>query len=124
GLAIKVERPATRQRHSADVLALEPDAVDLRCDAGLHSAGLARWTAGLGWSGLEWACGIPGTIGGAAAGNAGAYGGDMQQIVQRVRAWFPAGEREIDAAEMGYAYRTSRFKPAGDAVSGDAVSGD
>src|SRR5204862_3371943 len=101
-----------------------PDAVELRCDAGLQSAGLARWTAGLGWSGLEWACGIPGTIGGAAAGNAGAYGGDMQRLVQRVRAWYPSGEREIDAAEMGYAYRTSRFKRAGGAGSKDAISGE
>jgi UDP-N-acetylmuramate dehydrogenase len=113
GLAIKVERPATRQRNSADVLGIEDDAVYLRCDAGLQSAGLSRWTAALGWSGLEWACGIPGTIGGAAAGNAGAYGGDMQQIVQRVLAWFPGGEREIAGDEMGYAYRTSRFKRAG-----------
>ena len=113
GLAIKVERPATRQRNSADVLGIEDDAVYLRCDAGLQSAGLSRWTAALGWSGLEWACGIPGTIGGAAAGNAGAYGGDMQQIVQRVLAWFPGGEREIAGDEMGYAYRTSRFKRLG-----------
>src|SRR5207237_141966 len=62
------------------------------------------------WSGLEWGCGVPGAIGGAAVGNAGAYGGDMQHIVDRVRAWLPGGEQEVSAGEMGYAYRSSRFK--------------
>ena len=110
GLAIKVERDATRHRNSADVLAEDETSVHLRCEAGLPSAGLARWTAGLGWTGLEWACGIPGTIGGAAAGNAGAYGGDMDAIVERVLAWFPDGERILAHGELGYGYRTSRFK--------------
>ena len=110
GLAIKIERPATRQRNSADVIAEDAKAVHLRCDAGLQTAGLSRWTASMGWSGLEWGCGVPGTIGGAAAGNAGAYGGDMAHVVERVYAWFPGGEREIGGGEMGYAYRTSRFK--------------
>jgi len=114
GLAIKAERPATKQRNSADVLALERDAVHLRCDAGLATAGLSRWAAGLGWTGLEWAAGIPGTIGGAAAGNAGAYGGDMQQCVERVLAWFPDGERVVESADLGYGYRASRFKRSAD----------
>ena len=60
----------------------------LRCEAGVLTAGLARWTAGLGWQDFEWACGIPGSLGGAAAGNAGAYDGDMARSVERVRAWF------------------------------------
>ena len=77
---------------------------------GVLSAGFARWTANLGWTGFEWACGVPGTIGGAAAGNAGAYGSSMADCVERVRAWFPGGERVLDGPAMGYAYRTSAFK--------------
>jgi UDP-N-acetylmuramate dehydrogenase len=111
GLAIKVERPAG-QRNSAEVLRETEHDVVLRCDAGVLTAGLARWTASLGWTGLEWACGVPGTVGGAVAGNAGAYGGDMAALVQRVRAWLPDGERAFEAAGIGYGYRASRFKRA------------
>jgi UDP-N-acetylmuramate dehydrogenase len=112
GLAIKVEAPPG-QRNRGEVLEETAGAVRLRVPAGVLSAGLARWTAGLGWHGLEWACGIPGSIGGAAAGNAGAYDGNMAGLVERVLAWTPEGERELAAADMDYAYRASRFKRAG-----------
>jgi UDP-N-acetylenolpyruvoylglucosamine reductase len=91
GLAIKVEA-APGRRTRGDVLEETAEAVRLRCDAGVLSAGFARWTASLGWTGFEWACGVPGTIGGAAAGIAGAYGGDMASVVERVLAWSPEGE--------------------------------
>jgi UDP-N-acetylmuramate dehydrogenase len=112
GLAIKVEAPPG-QRNRGEVLEETGQTVRLRCQAGAFSAGLARWTASLGWRDLEWACGIPGTVGGAAAGNAGAYDGDMARSVERVRAWFPEeGERTLEGAEMGFQYRASRFKRA------------
>lgn len=111
GLALKVET-APGQRNRGEVLQETPEAVRLRCGAGVLTAGLARWTAGLGWRDFEWACGIPGSIGGAAAGNAGAYDGDMARSVERVLAWFPDGEREVPGTEMAYAYRRSRFKGA------------
>jgi UDP-N-acetylmuramate dehydrogenase len=114
GLAIKVE-PAANRRTRAEVLGETSTDVRLRCEAGTLCAGLSRWTASLGFRGLEWACGIPGTIGGAAAGNAGAYGGDMASCVERVRAWFPDGERELPVSELAYAYRSSRFKHGGEA---------
>jgi UDP-N-acetylmuramate dehydrogenase len=109
GLAVKVEA-TPGQRNRGEVLEETAGAVRLRVPAGVLSAGLARWTAGLGWHGLEWACGLPGTIGGAAAGNAGAYDGDMAGLVEGVLAWTPEGERTFAAAEMDYAYRASRFK--------------
>jgi UDP-N-acetylmuramate dehydrogenase len=109
GLAIKVEMaPGPRPR--VDVLEETAGAVFLRCDAGVLTARLARWTANLGWRDFEWGCGIPGTVGGAAAGNAGAYGGDMARSVERVRAWYPDGERVLEASALEYGYRTSRFK--------------
>src|SRR5687768_11311487 len=109
GVAIKVET-SSAQRTRGEVLRETDTEILLRCEAGTFSAGLARWTASLGFRGLEWACGIPGTIGGAAAGNAGAYDGNMQSTVARLRAWFPDGERELEVSELGYAYRASRFK--------------
>ena len=119
GLAIKVEAPPG-QRNRGEVLEETGQAVRLRCQAGAFSAGLARWTAGLGWHDLEWACGIPGTIGGAAAGNAGAYDGDMARSVERVRAWFPEGERTW----RGPRWSTPTAPPASSAAARTAARGD
>ncbi len=113
GLVIKAET-AAGQRNRGQVLSESTDAVELRCEAGVLTAGLSRWTASLGFRGMEWAAGIPGTIGGAAAGNAGAYGGDMATNVARARVWFPDGVQVLEVGEMGYAYRASRLKRTGE----------
>ena len=55
--------------------------------AGMTLADLAKGTACLGLSGLEFACGIPGTVGGAVFMNAGAYDGEMAEIVVSVEAF-------------------------------------
>ena len=66
------------------------------------------WEAGL--SGLEFAAGIPGTIGGAAYMNAGAFDGEMAKVVTEIRTCDAAGcEHCYDISELGYGYRTSRF---------------
>jgi len=70
---------------------------------------LARKTAGMGLSGLEFAAGIPGSIGGAIAMNAGAFGGSVAQVVERVECLTPAGEQiHLTVAELAFAYRRSR----------------
>ena len=69
-----------------------------------------------GLTGLEFACGIPGTAGGAAAMNAGAYGFDMSGVVERVRVWMDNRDQYLSAAEMEYGYRKSRALQAGGAV--------
>ena len=121
GLVIKVEaEPAYRNR--GEVLEERAGFVRARLDAGALSAAVARWTASLGWRGLEWACGVPGTIGGAAIGNAGAYDGDMAHVVERAHVWLPEGERTLELAELEYGYRTSRFKR--DAAAGAILSVD
>ena len=72
---------------------------------------LARWATREGLGGLEWAVGVPGTIGGALVGNAGAYGGCMADIVRRVQVLlFDGAVVWWDVAEMAYGYRTSRIK--------------
>ncbi|WP_170006945.1 UDP-N-acetylmuramate dehydrogenase [Bacillus fonticola] len=61
-----------------------------------------------GWSGLEFASGIPGSVGGAVYMNAGAHGSDMQAIVERVHVLFEDGTLEwVSNEEMAFSYRTS-----------------
>jgi len=72
---------------------------------------LALETATQGWAGLEWAVGIPGTVGGAVAGNAGAYGGCMADAVRWVSWLHPErGLERVDAQALEYGYRSSRIK--------------
>ena len=52
--------------------------------AGSLLSAFARSTVELGFGGLEWAAGIPGSVGGAAAMNAGAYGGEIKQVLSRI----------------------------------------
>jgi UDP-N-acetylmuramate dehydrogenase len=69
-----------------------------------------RRIAAQGWDGLEWAEGLPGTVGGAVFGNAGCYGGDMASVLER--AWVLVGD-EVQlwtVADMEYVYRSSRLK--------------
>ncbi len=63
-----------------------------------------------GLTGLEFAGGIPGSVGGAVTMNAGAYGGELSQVAAAVRVLEPSGEvREVPAARCGFAYRRSAF---------------
>ncbi len=64
-----------------------------------------------GLSGLEFAAGIPGSVGGAIVMNAGAYGGEMKQVVQMVRVMDKEGEiLTLDNDTMEFGYRTSTIK--------------
>ena len=78
--------------------------------AGTATAAVARAAYEVGLSGLEFAAGIPGTVGGAAYMNAGAFGGDMAQIIRRVMTWDTAGVRHVyESSDLAYDYRRSRF---------------
>ena len=57
----------------------------LACDAGVMMARAVLAGARAGLSGFEWGIGVPGTIGGSIRGNAGCFGGEMKDIVERVR---------------------------------------
>ncbi len=65
-------------------------------------------------SGLEWAAGIPGTIGGAIRGNAGAFGGEMKDVVEKAKVLEVRGlkfeVKELDKKDCCFAYRESVFK--------------
>lgn len=76
--------------------------------AGATLAQTARAALESGLSGLEFASGIPGTVGGGVVMNAGAYDGELSQVVKQVRAISREGEvLEFDNACMEFGYRTS-----------------
>ena len=71
---------------------------------------LARAALGRGLAGLEFAHGIPGSLGGAITMNAGAYGGEMAQVVTAVTCLTRAGELEtVPADRCAFSYRHSAF---------------
>lgn len=78
---------------------------------------VAEHAAAAGLTGLEFLSGIPGTIGGAVAMNAGAYGGDFAGVVDWVEVVAREGrQRQMTAADLAFAYRTARL-PAGAVVT-------
>lgn len=86
-------------------------------EAGVPLPFLARKAAEYGLSGLEFAAGIPGTIGGAVVMNAGAYQSRMSDIVTEVTCCNVAGELlTLPAVQCGFSYRNSRFKQQRDLV--------
>lgn len=68
-------------------------------------------------TGFEFACGIPGSIGGAVYMNAGAYGGEIAHILQSCKVLTPEGELKIlTAEELAFGYRHSKIQETGDVV--------
>ena len=81
-----------------------------RAESGCSFAGVSRQLSFAGYKGMEWACGIPGTIGGAVVYNAGAYGGCLGDVLLRIGVWDPAqGETALEAEALGLVYRGSAF---------------
>lgn len=94
----------------------------IRAEAGVPLPLLAYRAAEAGLSGLEFASGIPGTVGGAVVMNAGAYGGQIADVLQEVVCYDYKGERVVlTAEECGFAYRQSRFKHDKALVVAEAV---
>lgn len=80
----------------------------LRVEAGYSLMRLAREAADKGLSGLEFACGIPGTIGAAIAINAGAYGQEIGSLIQEVTVLKAEGQIEtLSCKDINFGYRTS-----------------
>ena len=86
-------------------------ATSIRVMAGVTMSRAAVFAAGLNLGGLEFAHGIPGTIGGGVYMNAGAYGGEIKDVCTRVRIMDMAGEaRWISKEEAAFAYRHSAIE--------------
>lgn len=92
---------------------------NLICQAGALMKDVAKAAQENGLTGFEFAAGIPGSIGGAAFMNAGAYGGEMKDIVESVSLISPDGEymRSIRGDQMNFGYRYSKVQETGEVIS-------
>ena len=82
--------------------------------SGISLAMASKKAASLSLSGLEFAVGIPGTIGGAVYMNAGAYDGEMAKVVTSVRVMDREGKiSELKASELAFAYRHTALQNSG-----------
>lgn len=89
----------------------------ITAEAGALLSTVSKRAQQAGLSGLEFAGGIPGSLGGAVYMNAGAYGGEMKDVVTSVRVLGQDGKVETFTREqLEFGYRTSRFHKAGDIV--------
>ncbi len=83
----------------------------LRVMAGVTMTRCAVFAANLGLSGLEFAHGIPGTVGGGVYMNAGAYGGEIKDVCRSVTVMSRSGDiRTIPGKDMGFSYRHSALQ--------------
>ena len=80
------------------------------CEAGAVFSNLANRCASKGLAGLEWAATVPGTVGGAVYGNAGAFGGDMSGSLIWADVLTKDGREKLSVDQMDYGYRTSVLK--------------
>lgn len=88
--------------------ACQIDGRRIYAEAGITLTALARNACAAGLSGLEFAAGIPGTLGGAVTMNAGAYGGEMKDVLTAVHVLMPGGEtRWVPSERLALGYRTS-----------------
>ena len=93
------------------------DETHIRVMAGVTMSRTAVFAANLGLSGLEFAHGIPGTVGGGVYMNAGAYGGEICQVCTRVEVMDRNGNiRNLTGEEMQFSYRHSILEETGDIV--------
>lgn len=125
--AASVEMPVTLLGKGTNILAADSgfDGLVIRFDTPLHEpvfdgtkviaccgtslTQLSRETVKRGLSGMERLCGIPGTVGGACAMNAGAYGGEIKQILKRIRVLRNGRDEWIDVKDKDLGYRRSAF---------------
>lgn len=105
-----------------DFTAITREGNTLRCGAGASLIAVCRAAAENSLSGIEWGYGIPGSLGGGVYMNAGAYGGEMKDILTEVTFLDEAGEyRTLPAAELSLSYRHSIFEERPGTVIVEAV---
>ena len=93
------------------------DDTHIRVAAGMTMTRAAVFAANAGLSGLEFAHGIPGTVGGGVYMNAGAYGGEICQVCTQVEVMDMSGDLRVYAGEeMAFSYRHSRLEDEGGIV--------
>lgn len=94
-----------------EMTALNIDGTSITVEAGVLLSALAAAAQKASLTGLEFAAGIPGTVGGGIVMNAGAYGGELKQVLKRAWVLDESGELiELDNEALELGYRTSIFK--------------
>jgi len=101
GVVIKTGRGQEGVRYEGHLVTAE---------CGVSLPQLSRATATRGLAGLEFAAGVPGSVGGGVLMNAGAHGCSMSEVVRTVRVLTPDGERTWSRDEMRFQYRQSRLQ--------------
>lgn len=86
------------------------DQPSVTAESGVVFSNLANRCASKGLAGIEWAATVPGTIGGAVYGNAGAFGGDMAGNLISAELLTEHGKETFTVERLGYGYRTSALK--------------
>ena len=99
GVVLAMDKPASTVR---------TEGCRIRAGAGALLSQVAHAALGAGLGGMEFAAGIPGSVGGAVVMNAGAYGGEMKDVLSNVRVLMQDGEeRVLDVSELELSYRHS-----------------
>jgi len=105
-----IDRIAVKTHDGVAKLERLPQDNTIYASAGVLLSRVAVYAREFGLSGLEFAHGIPGTLGGAIFMNAGAYGGEMAQVLTRVHYLDETHTRQtMEGAQCGFSYRHSRF---------------
>lgn len=101
-----------KNQSSNFVLQQKKEKLKIICDAGLPLAKIVAETTNRGFSGLEWAIGIPGTFGGAIYGNAGAFGDSIADIIKIVEVFDVKNNKILHFKNKNckFSYRGSIFK--------------
>lgn len=102
GVVLKLPQDFPGESAAGDTLVLAAGAPIARLPARAHALGLV---------GMEFLGGVPGTLGGAVAMNAGTRAGEMKDLVTRVELATAGGAGFVPAADLGFAYRTCRLPP-------------
>ncbi len=93
------------------------DKTVIECGAGEDLMKLVEFAAEHGLTGIEFAAGIWGTVGGAVYGNAGAYGGEIGKVIESVTVVSPNGElKSVNQEYCRFGYRDSYLKTSGDII--------
>lgn len=105
GLVIKIKNSKLKIKNSKIIVG-----------AGLLLSQLVSESVKAGLTGLEWAAGIPGSVGGAVYQNAGAFGSDFSKSIQRVTVLRNGKIKKLNKKQCGFAYRSSVFQKNKDII--------
>lgn len=98
------------------------DPLLVQAESGASLAGLARAAIQRKLVGLAWAVSIPGTVGGAIVGNAGAHGGCIADVLHSIRLWKNGRISTVPASQLQFEYRSSNLKnPSNQSAPGPVV---